>query len=136
MTWEPDEKVDGAGLTLADHVKVIAQRLNLTTDQREVLVSELRNALVPAAGYLRVMSKTSPIVPSGLRGVERILALADAIAHQAPVVAEQQERAAREFLKELATIPCTWGCHDITNLCDNCKARHVLGLDPFPWRKS
>jgi len=68
-----NEAVDGAGLPLNEHVAEIAKRLNLTEDQTVILVSELRNALVPAAHYAKQNK-------NALRGIDRVLALMDALA--------------------------------------------------------
>lgn len=68
-----NEAVDGAGLPLDKHVAEIAKRLNLTEDQTVILVSELRNALVPAAHYAKQNK-------NALRGIDRALALMGALA--------------------------------------------------------
>lgn len=57
---------------LDEHAKVLAFRLALTESQREILVSELRNALVPGS----ISEKYAQ------RGIQRVLALADAIARE------------------------------------------------------
>jgi len=64
----PEGPVDGGGRPLADHVRDLAEKLQLSEEQRSLLVAEVRNALVPV--HLRTPSK----------GVIRVLALMDAIA--------------------------------------------------------
>lgn len=46
--WGENEAVDGAGLAVEDHAKAIADKLNLSEEQRSLLCSELGNALLPA----------------------------------------------------------------------------------------
>ena len=46
--WGSAEYVDGAKLTVEQHAKALAEKLNLSDEQRAILCSELGNALVPA----------------------------------------------------------------------------------------
>lgn len=69
--WRPDEPVDGAGLPLPAHARRLAEALALTPRQADLLVSELRNALLPA------LVLEDPATQA--RAAERVLALADAI---------------------------------------------------------
>lgn len=77
--WDDAETVDGAQLTLSIHAERLARLLDLNQQQTEILVSELRNALVPA--LIALDSFNSPRHHAG-RGVSRILALTDAIARR------------------------------------------------------
>jgi len=79
------EHVDGAELSPTDHAAELARKLHLTDLQADVLVSELRNALVP------VMLRAQPD-SSTADQVERVLRLADAIATRARQDAERLER--------------------------------------------
>lgn len=50
--WRNDQAVDGAELTLDDHVTSLANRLKLDAERCGILVAELRNALVPVMAVL------------------------------------------------------------------------------------
>jgi hypothetical protein len=75
--WRDDEPVDGAGLPLRAHADALAARLALNDDQREVLVAELRNALVPT-----LLDAEDHGAERAAKQVERALALTDAIARR------------------------------------------------------
>lgn len=64
------EPVDGGGLPLEENCKMLADKLSLSRRQTEILVSELRNALVPAA----ISDERVP------RGLSRVLGLCEALA--------------------------------------------------------
>lgn len=83
--WAPGEIVDGAGLPLEAHAERIAAKLDLPSEAAVVLVSELRNALVPVR-YLVETRRAGEEQRDALRGVERVLALATAIAKRAGAV--------------------------------------------------
>lgn len=78
--------MDGSGLDLAEHARELAERLDLTPEQAAVLVSELRNALVPGLtgddGALPARD-VFPRVGRMHDGARRVSALADAIAARA-----------------------------------------------------
>ena len=86
-----NEPIDGSGLSLKERARALATQLELTPKQTEILVSELRNALVPVRHRLKLDSfgqaygvgakGTDWVTP--LRGVLRVLALADALAEVA-----------------------------------------------------
>lgn len=68
--------VDGGGMLLVEHCKHLAERLALSPEQTEILVSELRNALIPLTLSQRWDSGKGP------RGALRILELASALARR------------------------------------------------------
>ena len=80
MSGEDTTAVDGGGRNLVEHCKHLAEVLKLNATQTEILVSELRNALVP----VEVMH-----VPR-LNGVRRVLELARAL-HQLQIDLEARQ---------------------------------------------
>jgi len=68
MAAGDEAAIDGSGATLGENAHQLASKLRLDEAQTDLLVSELRNALVPVE------------LASPSRGVRRILALADELA--------------------------------------------------------
>lgn len=94
--WAPDELVDGRKLTLKAASEALAKRLIAETGHKEslspalvALVSDIRNALMPSLMAIDRLEDDADDRGSeacrrkairAARGVERILALADALA--------------------------------------------------------